>query len=749
MRESVKGLGAAALLLLAAPLRAAAADAPDASRLTLPRISAPIRVDGDLTDAGWKEAARVETFYETNPGDNVAPNVRTVAWVGYDASFFYVAFRCDDPNPSQIRAPFVDRDNVFSDQDFAGMILDVKNDRRSALELFVNPRGIQDDGIVNDATGAEDFSPDYFWQSAGRIDAGGWQIEIAVPLSSLRYPETDPQTWAILLYRNRPRDYRYQLFHVKQPRGANCTLCHAGTLEEIRGLPRSQHLVAAPYAAGSYTDSAPGAPGYSGDGKTLRGKVGLDLKWAPDADTIVDATANPDFSQIESDAAQIAVNERFALFYPEKRPFFLEGVDLFATPIQAVYTRTITSPLWGARVTGKAGGSTALTALVTEDRGGGTVVIPGPVFSTDAPQDFKSIVALGRLRRDLGLSYAGLLGTARVIRGGGYNYVFGPDFQWRPSDADTVAGQYLYSVSREPDRPDLAEVWNGGRLSGSGWIASWIHSTRHWDWTLQHTDLSEAFRAETGFVPQVGYRDEKWDSGYTFYPSGFFSRLRPLFGGNYTADRDGSLVSRRWFPGIGFQGRASLRGELDFNVEAVQIDGTILRFQRLVGQFQVSPSRILTSVQGNFDYGRQPDVENVRVGTGGTIVLSATIRPTDHLTLDPSGSVRWIDETVGDREGRLFTAEVARVKATYVFSPRFFVRAIAQYIATQRDPSLWRDPVLRREGDFAGSLLFAYKLNWQSVLFVGYGDNRALDETGALARTDRQLFLKVSYAFQR
>ena len=198
---------------------------PPPPSLVLPRLTQPIRIDGDLSDPGWSEAAKIETFYETNVGDNVPPPVRTVAWVGYDDRFFYVAIRCDDPNPKKIRAPFVDRDYVFSDQDFAGIILDVKNDRRSAYELFVNPRGIQDDGIINDASGNEDFSPDLFWQSAGRIDATGWQVEMAIPLTSLRYPAKDPQTWAINVYRNYPRDFRYQIFsrRARTPDRAPCT----------------------------------------------------------------------------------------------------------------------------------------------------------------------------------------------------------------------------------------------------------------------------------------------------------------------------------------------------------------------------------------------------------------------------------------------------------------------------------------------------------------------------------------------
>jgi len=717
-------------------------------RLKLARISSPIRIDGDLTDPGWQEATVVETFYEIMPGDNVTPPVRTTARIGYDDRFFYASFWCEEPDVRKIRAPYVDRDGITDQQDYVGILLDVENQHRAAIDFWIGPQGIQADSVFNEGSFNEDFGPDYFWNSAGRIDASSWSVEVAIPLSSLRYPDKDPQDWALMLYRVYPREFNRQFFNVRVPRGTSCFLCQSATLTGITGLPRGAHLVVAPYAAGESTKTYPGAAGYSGDGLVTKGKVGLDAKWLPNANTIVDATINPDFSQIESDVAQIGVNERFALFYPEKRPFFLEHVELFQTPIQAVYTRTITSPLWGGRVTGRSG-QTSYTLLATEDRGGGTVVIPGPVFSDLAPQDFQSFVGIARLRQDLGRSFGGLLATGRAIEGGGYNAVGGADFQWRPNDADVVTGQYLYSFTRNPDRPELSPVWLGQRLSGFGWTASWNHSTRHWDWFLEYDDFAPGFRTDEGFVPEAGYRQETWSAGYRMFPAGFFSRLRLLTGGNDATDRDGSLISRRAFPGLNFSGKGGLSGEIDYNFEALRIGDRTLRYDRLVWTLGLSPSRRLPAVGFAGNLGDQPDVVNVRVGHGGRLLVTALVRPTDHLGLDVRAERRWLDESVTGRSGRLFTADVARVKATYVFDARMLVRIIGQYVETRRDPSLWVQPVPRREGSFAGSALFSYKVNWQTVLFIGYGDDRTLQETGELTRADRQFFLKVSYAFQR
>jgi hypothetical protein len=212
----------------------------------------------------------------------------------------------------------------------------------------------------------------------------GWTLEIRVPFSTLRYRSTDPQTWGVFLYRNYPRDFRYQMFSGPIPRGSNCFVCRYNTLVGLERLPGGGHVVAAPYISGtteSHPRTAPGS-GLVTEPATVRG--GVDVKWTVDADNALDATIKPDFSQIESDVAQISANERFALSYPEKRPFFLEGVELFRTPVQAVYTRAITSPRWGTRLTGKVAGL-SYTALIADDAGGGSVVIPGANGSSLAP----------------------------------------------------------------------------------------------------------------------------------------------------------------------------------------------------------------------------------------------------------------------------------------------------------------------------------------------------------------------------
>jgi len=739
-----------ALAGVASPVRAQPSLA--GARFQISRARGPIVIDGDLSDEGWRTATRVEKFYEISPGDNVEPKVTTIGYLTYDDRFLYIALDLNDPDPSAIRAPYGDHDSINGNSDdFAGVFIDAMNSERTATEFLVSARNVQYDAVMDDASG-ETSSPDFFWDSAARITDHGWAVEMRIPFASLRYKNSDPQTWGISLFRNYPRGFRYQIFSAQIPRGGNCTVCRINKLDGLEHLPSGGHVIAAPYVSASQ-DAHPandvlGAPLVNDEAKP---HIGIDVKYTPSANNALDFTLKPDFSQVESDTAQISANERFALFFPEKRPFFLEGVDLFQTPIQAVYTRTITSPLWGGRVTGKEGG-VRYTALVSEDQGGGSAIIPGANGSSFAAQDFGSTVFLGRAKKDIGLSFVGALVTDRENRDGeGHNRVAGPDFQWRPSSRDVVTGQMLFSESRTPDRPDQADEWDGRSLNGYASKVSWNHNTRHLDWYGQYSDASAGFRADAGFVPQVDFREYAGGGGWQVYPkTRLVSRERTFVNYDLFVDRAGNVISRDSFAGFGMD--TKFNGFLQFRYHDGEFragDSVIPRKQfGYIVQF--SPSRFLSYIGINGNLGQDVDFANARPGRGPTFNASATVHPTDHLEIALLENVRSL--SVDDAAGlsrQLFTQRVSRARGTYTFTSRMFARVIAQYVSTSRDPSLYLSAVSERSGDFGGSLLFAYKLNWQSVAFIGYGDDRTLSDLDRLEKQDRQFFVKFSYAFQR
>jgi hypothetical protein len=534
-------LAAAATVL---PAKSSGQTALAGESIRVGRLTSPVTIDGDLSDEAWQHATRIDRWYETQPGDNVEPGVKNVGYLAYDEHYLYAAFEFADPNPSAMRAPFSDRDNVGNGyNDYGGILLDPRNTGSTGVFFVVTPRNIQYDSITDDASG-ENSAPDFFWDSATRITPLGWTLEMRIPFSSLRYRHVDPQTWRILLYRNYPRDRHYQFYSARLPRDGNCFVCRANVLSGLEALPAGGHLVAAPYVSASDTAQPSGDLGTPLVDGSLHSHVGLDVKYLPNADNAIDLTLKPDFSQIESDTAQISTNERFALFYPEKRPFFLEGVDLFSTPIQAVYTRTITTPDAGARMTGKAGG-VRYTVLVADNAAGGSAVLPGPTSSSLAPVDFASTVMVARAKRDIRLSFVGVLATDRENRDGeGHNRVVGPDFQWRPAGTDVVSGQWLFSETKTPNRPEVASEWTGQAFNGHAGVAQWSHNATHLDWFGLYRDVSDGFRADTGFVPQVGYREGYGQTGWTFRPTGFVSRLRTFFSFDRQTDFAGALVSR-------------------------------------------------------------------------------------------------------------------------------------------------------------------------------------------------------------
>jgi len=741
------------LLVLASPLAAQQSQGAPAigPPLAVPRAAGKIAIDGKLDDAAWQQAAVLDTFYEVYPGDNTEPKAKTVAYLTYDDHDFYVGIHAFDPEPGKIRAPFVERDKIIGTDDNVAVFLDTRNDRRSAIELRVNPRGNQGDAIWNDGSGNEDFSPDFFFDTAAQITGDGWTAEIRIPLSSLRYPKQAENHWGILVWRNFPREQRYAFHSSPLPRGSNCIICTSRELTGLTGLPGGGHFVVAPYVTGQRLGEPEAGLGSPLSDQDPKADGGVDVKWTPSASNALDATINPDFSQVESDVGQIAVNNQFAIFFPEKRPFFLEGVDLFDTRIQAAYTRTITDPRWGLRDTGKLGG-TSYTVLLAEDEGGGSVIIPGSTGNDLAPQDFSSNVLIGSLRRDFGASYLGLLVTARENDGGGYNRVGGPDFLWRRSETDQMTGQLLVSDTETPNRPDLYPTWDGRQLTSHAGHLEWLHTGRDWTWRATVQDFGEDFRADEGFVPQVGYRLGRYAVYRNYYPQhGLFRRFQPYVILRYIETPQGDLIQRQSIPGIQTQGQRNMAAGIDFLVkDQIRVGSKVLERNLVEAYFQIDPGRRFSRIGFNSILGDSIDFANGRVGQGGDFSVFGTIKPTDHLALDFNADRQWLDvNTGGGLEGRLFTAQIERLKATYNFTARAFLRVIGEYLDINREPRLYTFPVRAESGSFGGSALFAYQLNWQTVLFVGYADDRVQNQLGDLQRADRLVFVKISYAFQR
>ena len=439
-RRSPLALSLALALLALAPL------APAQEATQIPHIEGGIVVDGLLDESVWSQATVIDLPYEISPADNTPAPVRTTMRMATTRDALYIAVHAADPDPSKIRAHLTDRDGAFRD-DFVGVMLDTFDDRRRNYEFFVNPLGVQMDLIREEATGNEDDSWDGLWTSAGRITAEGYDVEIRIPFSTLRFRGGEgPKRWGVIAFRAYPRSVRHQLANVTVPRGGNCLLCHASKFEGMEGVQQGRNLEVVPTLTITDAQSRDRRGGeWRGDG--VRIEPGLDVSWAPSPNLTLNATINPDFSQVESDQAQLDLTSNFALYFPEKRPFFMEGADYFNTPFQVLYTRQIADPDFGLRVTGRSG-SGAYGAFVARDATT-QLLLPGVLGSSFTVLDQTSDVAVGRYRHDLDEhTSVGVVATAR--QGDDYrNSVAGVDTRWQKG-RHTVIAQLLRSDSEYP-----------------------------------------------------------------------------------------------------------------------------------------------------------------------------------------------------------------------------------------------------------------------------------------------------------
>lgn len=509
MTRKAMTLAAGALFALAA--FAGAQEKPEKPPLKVERSASKITLDGVLDEAAWGSAAKIELQFETRPAENTPPPVRTEVFFTYDEDHFYVAFRSHDPNPSEIRAHLSDRDTAFSD-DFVGVVLDPFNDERRGFEFFVNPLGVQMDLFMDDVGGNEDSSWDAIWDAAGKIHQGGFDVEMAIPWSSLRFPRTEgAQTWGFDALRFYPRNQRHRIASQPLDRNISCYVCQTSKMIGFSGITPGRNMEVAPTVTSNRSDrrenGALDRPLRDGKVETELGVTG---KWGVTPNLTLNAAINPDFSQVEADAAQLDVNSQFALFFPEKRPFFLEGADFFRTPFDVVFTRNVADPDWGVKLTGKEGKNGIGVFAARDERT--DLILPGSNNSQTATFPMETTDAVLRYRRDLGSSSAlGVLFTGR--EGDGYfNRVGGLDGLYRINDTNQIRAQYLSSQTEYPigradndgdGKDDVALP--PGTLEDDALLLSFNHSSRNWGFNASYEDVGSDFRADMGFLPRVDY----------------------------------------------------------------------------------------------------------------------------------------------------------------------------------------------------------------------------------------------------
>ena len=736
-----------ALLALASPLAAKQAQQggaipPQASRpaYQVERATSPIAVDGVLDEPAWQHAAVVELKFETRPKENLPPDVATETLLTYDANYLYVGFRAHDPEPSAIRAHLSDRDRAFSD-DFVGIVLDTFNDERRAFEFFVNPLGVQMDMFMDDVSGNEDDSWDAIWLSAGKVTETGYAVEIAIPWSTLRFPRTDgAQTWGFDALRFYPRSQRARISSHPLDRNISCYLCQESKMTGFSGVTPGRNVELAPTATAARTDLREGFPQGSFTEGDIDSELGLTAKWGITPSLTLNAAINPDFSQVEADAAQLDVNNQFALFFPEKRPFFLEGADFFSTPFQAVFSRNVADPAWGAKLTGKEGKNAIGVFAARDDRT--NLLFPGSNGSSATTLDMETDDAVLRYRRDLGKSSAlGVLFTGRD--GGNYrNHVAGIDGRYRMNDSDVFRAQFLRSQTEYP----AAVVKDFGTRQDNAYWISFDHNSRDWFSYARYEDVGRDFRADMGFMPRVDYTFKLAGLGHV-WNGNWNGYTRASLGGDWDRreDQRGQLLEEEWEFVSEINGPLQSYISLDAGWRD-QVFNEVKFFERFYSTYyEIQPTGDLFL---SLNLRLADEIDFVNTQAGDVVGIEPTVRY--NLGRHLKATLSHVYQKLDVEGGNLFTANLTQLSTVYQFNVRSFLRAILQYTDISRNPALYKPeagPIDEHTERLFSQLLFSYKLNPQTVLFVGYSDNSRGNERIDLTRADRTLFVKLGYAW--
>jgi len=720
--------------------------APDSAKpkieYRIPHVEGAITVDGVMDEPFWSKALVVPANIEVRPGENIEAPVRTEAYLVYNTNSIYAGFRCYDPNPSEIRAHLCDRDNLWND-DWILILFDTFNDQRRTYDFFSNPLGVQADEIES-STGAGG-SWDAVWESGGRITGEGYVVEMNIPFRTMGFPRSrEDQVWGFDVVRSLPRNVRHHIGAFPRDRNNNCYMCQAPKLIGFAGATPGRNVELNPAVSAVRTQVREN--GTSGPLQDRENKMdpGLTVKWGITPNMTLGGTLNPDFSNVEADIVQLDINTRFALYYPEKRPFFMEGADFFSTPFFLVNTRAMADPDWGVKLIGKEGGHAVGFYSVRDART--NYLFPGAEGSSNESSENRSQGTVFRYRRDVAKSSVlGLVLTDR--EGEGYhNRVAGVDGDIKFTQKDEFVFQVTGSRTRYPDSLAARSGQSVEEFDGLGISLLYQHSTRPWQAYQLVRRVDPGYRADLGFMTMVGYTYAetggmlKWQRD----PGSWFNWLSLYGSYDQRYDRGGHPLHRALTGRFNYQGPVQSSFVVYGERGRDMFLGRTYRADFMQTFAYARPSGWL-AIELSSRFGDGIDYDNGRPGrqlqAAGSLYLNAGL----HLSAEAGHTWDRLDVENGRR---LYTATVDRLKLVYQFNRRSFLRTIFQYRHYLKNAGLYadRETVPMTEGLFT-QILFSYKINPKTVFFLGYSDDYYGDRDVPIVQTNRTLFAKIGYAY--
>jgi hypothetical protein len=741
----------------------------DAPNIQVPRTDTPPTL-ADFEDmqpsprvAG--HMLKVTGFIVREPADGAEPTQNTDVYLAYDQHNLYAVFVAWDNEPDKIRARMTRREDIFSD-DTVEIMIDSFHDARRAYAFAANPFGIQWDalwteGSIGNGTPGDfsgfDPSFDTVWRSEGRLTGHGYVVLMAIPFKSLRFPNTNQQNWGIILNRSIPRTNE-NIFWPRVSNRIQGRFNQAATATGVEQVSPSRNIQLIPYGLlSAFRDIDQRDPNHPiFENRDFKAEAGLDAKFILHGSFVLDATVNPDFSQIESDQPQITVNQRFEVFFPEKRPFFLENSNYFTLPMNLVFTRRIVHPEFGLRLTGKSG-PWAVGLLASDDRAPGEVVPPSDPHSGE-----RATFTIARVSRDIfNQSTVGAIFTDREF-GGGYNRVGGVDANIKINQNWRVQGAAVTSSTRNVD---------GSYQAGPSYKVIGERVGRKLNLQTIYLDVSPGFVTETGFVNRADIREQNFNASYYFRPEGkFLISYGPTVQQFSIWDHRGTALDYFIYPGF----RVDMTRSTYINFHPYAQDYVHLRPQDYVGLTKVTPyPQPFWGIEGGTSWFKQFDFSWFYVSGGGVNYNPAAGRVPEishedqanaTLTFHASGRLRidnnYLLEHLRERDAHLtaVTNHIFRSKWNYQFTRELSARVILQYTSVLSNPLI---SSLSPTKNFNADFLITYLVHPGTAIYVGYNSNlQNLDRrllpipTGLLTTPDsfindgRQFFVKASYLYR-
>lgn len=733
-----------------------------------------IVIDGIIEET-WTSAQRFENFVENWPNEGRKPKVITDGYVTHDDKNLYVAFVCYDPEMNKLRASLSDRDRLYQD-DFVGINVDPYGAQVNGFEFFVNPLGIQADLTV-DVNGNEDDSFDAVWESAAKIYDDRWTVEIKIPFKSLRFPNKPEQDWLIHFWRIYPRDLRYLYSWMPTTRNISNQYSQAGHLKMILTETQSKTVELLPYVVGSSERSLVDKDPDGINGKWGKSQwdhnLGFNLKYGLSSNITLDMAYNPDFSQIEADEGQISVNNTFALFFNEKRPFFLEGRDIFFVDqdINLLYTRTINNPLIVGKLSGKAGKlSFGYIAGYDENT---PYILPFEERSVLLSTHKNSTTNVIRTKYELATgTYIGFIGTDRRIEGGS-NTAGTIDAKIRLNATYTLSALAGFSHTNEPvdsvlSEDDIRDVTfkTGGRSYDSdfngenfnGWFnrVTLDRTARNWGFFTWYNDVSPGYRTETGFLRSNNYREVGAFNRYTFYMNEshpFLVRIEPRVQLNRKYNYDGRL--KDWW--INPQLMIQFKNQTYIWTSVAAINNEYFRgrqFNHIHRAAFESGSQAFSFINGGFwtetgNYinrrGEEDDPRNpLAKAKGFSLQTWLTFKPTSRL----SDELNYRQFNLWTHYGGdlILSQKIYRNAVSYQFTKQLFLRLIGELVKIDEYDS--DEQKIVRSKYFNINPLLSYKINPFTVFFLGAnigGEDKPYENYDGLTATTQSVFVKFQY----